>query len=95
MLRAVGGKVWLPFLVASWGCLFVNDAGSTLFFPSDNYDLLPVITHHLTYPHINRWVFLLEGMGTVLIALFALYYLPNSLEKAPFLTPEEREFAGE
>ncbi|KAH9464178.1 hypothetical protein Pst134EB_003711 [Puccinia striiformis f. sp. tritici] len=32
-------------------------------------------------------------IGTVAIALFALYYLPASLETASFLTPEEREFA--
>ncbi|KAH9471959.1 hypothetical protein Pst134EA_002588 [Puccinia striiformis f. sp. tritici] len=41
-----------------------------------------------------QWVFFIEGIGTVAIALFALYYLPASLETASFLTPEEREFAA-
>ncbi|KAA1088784.1 hypothetical protein PGTUg99_029048 [Puccinia graminis f. sp. tritici] len=40
-----------------------------------------------------QWVFFLEGIGTVLIAGFALFYLPASLENASFLTPEERAFA--
>lgn len=40
-----------------------------------------------------QWVFFLEGIGTVMVALFAFCYLPGSLETASFLTPEEREFA--
>jgi len=142
MLRAVGGKVWLPFLVASWGVItifsaFMKNYASLLvirlLLGLFEGGLLPGMVVYLSTMYKRnelqlrvgvffasaslsgafggllaygiemmegvggkqgwQWVFLLEGMGTVLIALFALYYLPSSLEKASFLTPEEREFA--
>jgi hypothetical protein len=40
-----------------------------------------------------RYLFLIEGGGTVLFALFALWYLPRSASEAAFLTPEEKELA--
>lgn len=40
-----------------------------------------------------RYLFLIEGCGTVLFALFALWYLPRSASEATFLTPEEKELA--
>ena len=40
-----------------------------------------------------RYLFLIEGGGTVLFALFALWYLPKSAADAHFLTPEEKELA--
>ena len=40
-----------------------------------------------------RYLFLIEGGGTVLFALFALWYLPRSASEAGFLTPEEKELA--
>ncbi|KAJ5099930.1 transporter [Penicillium argentinense] len=40
-----------------------------------------------------RYLFLIEGGGTVLFALFALWYLPRSAAEAKFLTPEEKELA--
>ncbi|CAI7625116.1 unnamed protein product [Penicillium pancosmium] len=40
-----------------------------------------------------RYLFLIEGCGTVLFALFALWYLPRSAAEATFLTPEEKEVA--
>lgn len=40
-----------------------------------------------------RYLFLIEGAGTVLFALFALWYLPRSASEASFLTPEEKELA--
>lgn len=40
-----------------------------------------------------RYLFLIEGGGTVLFALFALWYLPRSASEARFLTPEEKELA--
>ncbi|CDK27129.1 unnamed protein product [Kuraishia capsulata CBS 1993] len=38
-------------------------------------------------------LFLIEGACTVVIAVFAFLYLPRSVEKAKFLTEEERECA--
>ncbi|KAJ5998161.1 hypothetical protein N7499_005460 [Penicillium canescens] len=40
-----------------------------------------------------RYLFLIEGGGTILFALFALWYLPRSASEAAFLTPEEKELA--
>jgi MFS family permease len=40
-----------------------------------------------------RWIFILEGIATVLSALIAAYFLPESLQTASFFTEEEREFA--
>ncbi|KAJ5851272.1 uncharacterized protein N7529_010657 [Penicillium soppii] len=40
-----------------------------------------------------RYLFLIEGGGTVLFALFALWYLPRSASEATFLTPVEKELA--
>lgn len=40
-----------------------------------------------------QWLFIIEGIPTVLLAIFTAYYLPNSPETAKFLTNEEKEFA--
>lgn len=36
---------------------------------------------------------MLEGIATVLLSFMSWYYLPADIATAPFLTPEEREFA--
>jgi len=40
-----------------------------------------------------RWIFILEGIATVIASLIAAYFLPESLETASFFTEEERAFA--
>jgi MFS family permease len=40
-----------------------------------------------------RYLFLIEGGGTVLFAGFALWWLPRSAAQARFLSPEEKELA--
>ncbi|KAJ5299824.1 transporter [Penicillium atrosanguineum] len=40
-----------------------------------------------------RYLFLIEGCGTVLFGCFALWYLPKSAAYAQFLSPEEKELA--
>ncbi|KAJ6515911.1 MFS general substrate transporter [Mycena sanguinolenta] len=40
-----------------------------------------------------RWIFLLEGLATVVSSFITLIFLPESIAGARFLTPEEREFA--
>jgi len=40
-----------------------------------------------------RWIFILEGIATVISSLIAAYFLPESLEAASFFTEEERAFA--
>lgn len=39
-----------------------------------------------------RWIFILEGIATVLIGGTCFKLLPNSPETASFLNPEERRF---
>lgn len=42
-----------------------------------------------------RWIFILEGIATVLCAVISAVFLPADIQHAKFLTEEEREFAGE
>lgn len=42
-----------------------------------------------------RWIFILEGIATVLIALTSMIFLPADIASAKFFTEEEREFAGQ
>ncbi|KAF9339435.1 hypothetical protein BGZ91_005895 [Linnemannia elongata] len=41
--------------------------------------------------HGWQWIFLLEGLPTVLLAFVVLYFLPDFPETAAFLTPEEKD----
>jgi MFS family permease len=40
-----------------------------------------------------RYLFIIEGAGTVLFSAFAFWYLPKSASEARFLSPEEKELA--
>lgn len=40
-----------------------------------------------------RYLFLIEGGGTMLFAAFAFWWLPYSSDRAKFLTPEEKQLA--
>ncbi|KAF2843395.1 MFS general substrate transporter [Patellaria atrata CBS 101060] len=40
-----------------------------------------------------RWIFIIEGLITVISGAMAYLLLPNGIESASFLTPEERSFA--
>jgi MFS family permease len=40
-----------------------------------------------------RWIFIIEGLITVLCGLLSTFALPNSIESARFLHPHEKEFA--
>ncbi len=40
-----------------------------------------------------RWIFILEGIATVVIALTSSIFLPADIQSAKFFTDEEREFA--
>lgn len=40
-----------------------------------------------------RWIFILEGILTCVVAVLAYFFLVDNLETAKFLTPAEREHA--
>ena len=40
-----------------------------------------------------RWIFILEGIATVVISLISTLFLPADIQSAKFLTDTEREFA--
>ncbi|EIM85641.1 MFS transporter [Stereum hirsutum FP-91666 SS1] len=40
-----------------------------------------------------RWIFILEGIVTVLFGVMAAFVMPASIQSANFLTPEEKRFA--
>lgn len=42
-----------------------------------------------------RWIFILEGITTVMLAILAGVVLPENLSSAKFLTDDEKEFACE
>ncbi|THC94331.1 hypothetical protein EYZ11_006207 [Aspergillus tanneri] len=42
-----------------------------------------------------RYLFLIEGAGTIVFAIFAIWYLPRSASEASFLTPSEKALAYE
>lgn len=39
-----------------------------------------------------RWIFIIEGAATVAIGLTVIFILPDSPERASWLTPEEKRF---
>lgn len=40
-----------------------------------------------------RWIFIVEGLLTVLVGLISAIFLPNAIESARFLTPLEKDIA--
>ncbi|KAI0921740.1 hypothetical protein AcW2_006624 [Taiwanofungus camphoratus] len=40
-----------------------------------------------------RWIFILEGIATIIIAIISAIFLPADIKSASFFTSEEREFA--
>ena len=42
-----------------------------------------------------RWIFILEGIATVMLAILAGVVLPENLSSAKFLTDDEKKFACE
>ena len=40
-----------------------------------------------------RWIFILEGIATVLLSIISAFFLPAGIVSATFLTEEERSFA--
>lgn len=41
-----------------------------------------------------RWIFILEGIVTVILSVITVFLLPADIQSASFLTEEEISFAG-
>ena len=41
------------------------------------------------------WIFILEGLFTIVYSAITVFILPADVKSARFFTAEEREFAGE
>ncbi|PWY99042.1 MFS transporter, partial [Testicularia cyperi] len=143
MLRKLGAKFWLPFIVFCWGIITVffglvqNFAGVIvirLLLGLFEGGLLPGMPLYLSqlYPRYMvqvriayfyagaslsgafggllstgliqmsglatalgvagwRWIFIIEGLGTIVIACIAWWMLPASVKKSKFLSEDERE----
>ncbi|KAI3485877.1 hypothetical protein L1887_50676 [Cichorium endivia] len=89
-LRKFGAKFWLPFIVFCWGII-------TVFFGLvQNFAGLCVIRLLLGLWEGGllpgwRWIFIMEGLITILFACIAWYMLPASVKKSKFLKDDERE----
>lgn len=62
-----------------------------------NHDTTGALAYGITagYTTINSWrvLFLVEGLPTICMAFVALFFLPDSPDKARYLTEEEVEVA--
>ena len=59
--------------------------------------LTSAITHMNGKGHLAgwRWIFILEGLFTIVYSAITVFILPADVKSARFFTAEEREFAGE
>lgn len=51
------------------------------------------LTHTSSFPVGWRWIFILEGIATILLGVMAAFVMPASIQSAKFLTTEEKRFA--
>ncbi|KAI1657027.1 DNA-repair protein rad2 [Daldinia decipiens] len=42
-----------------------------------------------------RWIFIIEGLPSIVLGVVAFFFLPNDIDHAYFLTPEEKKLANE
>ncbi|KAF3067218.1 hypothetical protein GL218_08549 [Daldinia childiae] len=42
-----------------------------------------------------RWIFIIEGLPSIVLGVIAFFFLPNDIDHAYFLTPEEKKLANE
>lgn len=86
------------FLVTTWYCRFEVQTRLAIFYTADS--LAGAFSGLLAYAiqHMDgicnlagwRWIFILEGLITILMGLTTPFILPDSPETARFLTPEEK-----
>jgi MFS family permease len=142
ILKRVGGRIWLNFLVLCWGIITVFSGWMSEFshlivvrlllglfegglLPGMVLYLSTIYKRHELQVRVGlfysaaslsgafggllayviekmdgmggrpgwAWIFILEGLATVVIAVGAYFYMPDGLATAKFLTEEERDFA--
>jgi len=86
------------FLVTTWYCRFEVQTRLAIFYSAAS--LAGAFSGLLAYgiQHMDgvgnlagwRWIFILEGLMTVLLGIATPFVLPDSPETAGFLTPEEK-----
>ncbi|KAI8147250.1 major facilitator superfamily domain-containing protein, partial [Fennellomyces sp. T-0311] len=104
IMRRWRPSLWLSFLMVSWGtvatcmaacknavglmiCRLLLGCFEAAFGGLIAYAISQIPTHALA---TWQWLFIIEGSPSILIALFAAWYLPDDPERAKFLTAEER-----
>ncbi|KAJ2961667.1 hypothetical protein NQZ79_g3115 [Umbelopsis isabellina] len=89
LLKRYTAKRWLPFLMVCWGTI------ATAHSQVRNYKELLILRFLLGASGLAgwQWLFIIEGLPTILIAVMAFWYLPESPQTCPWLTEEERILA--
>jgi MFS family permease len=88
------------FLVSEWYCRFEVQTRMSVFFSAASmagaFSGLLAFAIQQMHGVANiagwRWIFILEGIMTVLVGLSIPWVLPDSPERATWLTPEEKRF---
>ncbi|KAK5940198.1 hypothetical protein PMZ80_007618 [Knufia obscura] len=86
------------FLLTTWYCRFEVQTRLSIFFSAASLAgafsglLAYGIQHMAGVGGLNgwRWIFILEGIATVVVGVTLPWTLPDSPESASFLTPEEK-----
>ncbi|KAG0380912.1 hypothetical protein BGX24_002988, partial [Mortierella sp. AD032] len=81
-----GPRRWISSIMIAWGGIMMAMAAVT------NAAGLLTARFFLGVAECGwQWIFLLEGLPTVLLAFVVFWFLPDFPETATFLTPEEKE----
>ncbi|PCD44664.1 hypothetical protein AU210_000120 [Fusarium oxysporum f. sp. radicis-cucumerinum] len=99
ILKLTRPSIWLPSIMLACGIVLTlmgivqNFTGLTIarvFLGIPEAGFFPGATYLLTTWYLR--IFILEGIATVLVAVWLYFVLPDGPETAKFLTPEERRF---
>ncbi|RYP54674.1 hypothetical protein DL768_000610 [Monosporascus sp. mg162] len=99
LLKKLRPSRWLPCIMIAWGTVMTL-MGLALFFSAAS--IAGAFSGLLAFAIAKmdgvanlegwRWIFLLEGIATVVVAVIAFFMLHDFPETATFLTEEERAF---
>ncbi|KAG9674717.1 MFS general substrate transporter, partial [Aureobasidium melanogenum] len=101
LLKRLRPSIWLPSIMVAWGIVMtlmglVKDFNGLLiariFLGVTEAGLFPGVVFCVGGLAGWRWIFILEGLLTFLVAIIAYFVLVDYPETASFLTVEERAF---